>query len=334
MIKGMSVTPEIGSQADPGAAGHNLRQVFPDGEIFVVSDDAELNRYAAGLGMRALPLEDASGLPDDANVVLLLRARLVSRDLRRLFRRMRVLLVPIASFDPSLPVAEYTLRLVRATDYTAACEWNRYWARSISEQPGPLVFEGNGTDLTCSFADRLSADAWLDPHIGPGKWVSVASFCEFSITAPSSSDWRGAFDIAGTAVASGLLVARDARVRPEGDERIRRAARLREEIVARAPIELRLAGGVLASVTAGGVDYTGAVIDVTNPGYAGHTLELGLGTNMNLLPLVDWELNSQLNEGAGTLHLGFGEGMTGAHMDFVVAECGHRFQEGGAGAPR
>lgn len=55
---------------------------------------------------------------------------------------------------------------------------------------------------------------------------------------------------------------------------------------------------------------------------------------MNLLPLVDWELNSQLNEGAGTLHLGFGEGMTGAHMDFVVAECEHRFQEGGAEAPR
>jgi hypothetical protein len=334
MIEGMSVTPEIGSHAESGETGHNLRQVFPEGEIFVVSDDAELNRYAAGLGMRDVPLDGVAGLPDDANVVLLLRGRLVSREIRRLFRRMRVLLVPIASFDPSLPVAEYTLRMVRATDYGAACEWNRYWARSISEQPGALVVEGNGTDLTCSLADRLSADAWLDPCIGPGKWVSVASFCEFSITAPSSTDWRGAFDIAGTAVASGLLVARDARVRPEGEERIRRAARLREEITARGPIELHLADGVLTAVRAGGVDYTDAVVDVTNPGYEGHTLELGLGTNMNLLPQVDWELNSQLNEGAGTLHLGFGEGMTGAHMDFVVAECGHRFQEGGAEAPR
>ncbi|MDL4817188.1 hypothetical protein [Actinomadura opuntiae] len=284
--------------------------------------------------MRTASLEDAADLPDDANVVLLLRRRLVSRELRRLFRRMRVLLVPIASFDPSPAVAEYTLRLVCATDYVAACEWNRYWARSISEQPGLLRFEGNGTDLTCSLADRLHADAWLDPRIGFGKWVSVASFCEFSITAPSSTDWRGAFDIAGTAVASGLLVARDARVRPEGDERIRRATRLREEIAARAPIDLRLADGMLAEVRAGGVDYTEAVIDVTNPAYEGHTIELGLGTNMALLPQVNWALNSQLNEGAGTLHLGFGEGMTGAHMDFVVAECEHRFQKDGAEAPR
>jgi hypothetical protein len=41
--------------------------------------------------------------------------------------------------------------------------------------------------------------------------------------------------------------------------------------------------------------------------------------------MTQLRFNSQLNEGAGPVHLGFGDGMTGAHMDFVVAECTHRF---------
>jgi hypothetical protein len=40
---------------------------------------------------------------------------------------------------------------------------------------------------------------------------------------------------------------------------------------------------------------------------------------------VDWRFNSQLNEGAGVMHIGFGEGITGAHMDFVIPESDHHF---------
>jgi hypothetical protein len=43
-----------------------------------------------------------------------------------------------------------------------------------------------------------------------------------------------------------------------------------------------------------------------------------LGSNPGIAGLVDWSVNSQLNEGVGAVHLGFGEGITGAHMDFVI----------------
>ncbi|MDL4775338.1 hypothetical protein [Actinomadura xylanilytica] len=315
-----------GNSPDPWGG---LRQIFPEGEIFVVTDDAELGAHTAGLGLATALLGEVAELPDGASVVLLLRNSLVSRDIRRMFRRFGVLLVPIASFDPALDVARYTFDLVRHTDYERACEWNRYWARNIAGQPGPLVFTGHGTGLECAFGDDISADAWMNTRIDVGKWISVASYCEFSLTAPSTRDWRGTFDLNGTVVASGLLVAQDARAREPGAARVRRARRLRAEMVARGPMTLRLREGVLASVEAGGVDFTDALSEVTNPDYELHTLELGIGTNMSLLPRVDWTFNSQLNEGAGPVHLGFGEGITGAHMDFIVAECEHRFEGDG-----
>jgi hypothetical protein len=80
-------------------------------------------------------------------------------------------------------------------------------------------------------------------------------------------------------------------------------------------------------VHADGEDFTDAVREATNPQYELHALELGIGTNMGLLPRVDWTYNSQMNEGAGLVHLGVGEGITGAHMDFIVADGEHRFEQ-------
>jgi hypothetical protein len=145
------------------------------------------------------------------------------------------------------------------------------------------------------------------------------------MTAPSSSDWCGRFTVNGTMAASGVLVAKDVMCTDKGEARIRQAQELQEQLVARAPIVVHLTDGKVTSIKAGGEDFTEAVRQATNPTYELHALELGLGTNMNLLPQVDWAYNSQMNEGAGAVHVGIGEGITGAHMDFVVAESNHHF---------
>ncbi|MET9341931.1 hypothetical protein [Nonomuraea sp. NPDC003804] len=305
-----------------------LRQVFPEGDVHIAFDDAELAEYGRELGLRTLLVENAGELPPEANVAVFLRNGLVTRDIRRTFKGMRALLIPISSFDPTLEIAKYTMRLVLETDYEKACKWNRYWARRIAEESGALIFSNSaGTDLKCSLAMELNASAWLNPAIKPGQWVSIAAYAEMSITAPSSKDWHGAFTIEGTAVASGVLVATDARVTAEGAERIERAKRVRDEIAAQGGIRLELENSRLVSAVGdSGKDFTEAIKDATNPEYDGHVLELGIGTNMALLPHIEWQHNSQLNEGAGPVHLGFGEGMTGAHMDFVVPDGDHRFE--------
>jgi hypothetical protein len=313
-----------------------LREIFPAaGDIYAVTDCEWMQVAAEYYGMQGVALGDASGLPPEANVVLFLRNSLVSPEVRRLFPKASVLVIPIASFDPSLEAALYTQKLVMLTDYVAACEQGRYWVDRIKNETGQLAFFSLGgevaatsverTDLVCSFADDLSAAAWLEPAIRPGQWVSVGSFCEISFSTPPSPDAPNPFSLNGTATAAGVLVARDRHFTAAGDSRIRAAEELRRELTAAAPITLRLADGVLVEARAGGRDFTEAVREVTNPEHGLRALELGIGTNHSVLPAVSWEVNSQLNEGAGPFHLGFGEGVSGAHMDFIVAGSGHEF---------
>jgi hypothetical protein len=313
---------------------NNMRKLFPPGDIYAVSDDEWIGMAAAYYGMRPVSLEDTEKLPVGANVVLFLRNELVSVSARGKLRRQRVLVVPIASFDSSLEVALYTQKLATLTDYGDVQGQIAYWADSLRNKQGALVFSSSprgdgvdsGTHLVCRLADNLRAEAWTDSKIGVGDWISVGLICEFSLTAPSAQDWYGAFVIDGHAVASGVLVARDARYTEAGDARIRMALRLRDEMTAKAPIDLRIENGILTSANAGGEDFTDALLEATNPVHGLHILELGIGTNQSVLPHVNWSVNSQLNEGAGPVHIGFGEGITGAHIDFIVEHAEHEFK--------
>jgi hypothetical protein len=305
----------------------HLRQLFPEGEIYVVSDDEWLRQAGSYYGLTSVPLTDAESLPHGANVVLFLRHQLVSAQVRRMFLNARVLTVPIASFDDSLDAALYTQKLAMLTDYEAACTRARYWIDGLTNNRGSVVFHDRDgtTQLLCSLADDLTADAHLVPVIDVGQWISVGSYCEISITARPAKG-RRPFSLNGVATASGVLVARDPRCTEAGDARIRAAARLREELTARVPITLHLEDSILTRVTAGGKNFTTELCQVTNPDHNLHALELGIGTNQDLLPHVNWTVNSQLNEGVGPVHLGFGEGITGAHMDFIVPDGGHEFR--------
>jgi hypothetical protein len=308
-----------------------LRAVFPVGDIFAVSDDGELGHAAEEYGLIFVGLDETEKVPEGANVIVLLRRNLISIPIRKLFRKHRALVVPVASFDTGSEAALYTLRMLLLTDYAAAADMAREWTNGISGNLGPLVFESNGasghrTNLVCTLASSLKMDGWLSPVIEIGQWVSIGAYCELSLTAPSTQDWTGAFVLDGTVAASGALVARDSRYNEVGDARIRAAMEVRDELSEHTTINLELEKGTAVSITAGGKDFTDAVRQATNPDYDLHALELGIGTNLALLPHIDWRLNSQLNEGAGCVHIGFGEGMTGAHMDFIVAEGSHHFE--------
>jgi hypothetical protein len=319
-----------------------LPKIFPPGEIYAVTDDEWMGVAASYYGLRPVALDDAAALPAGANVVLFLRNELVNVDMRKRLGRARVLVVPLASFDPALEVALYSQKMTMLTDYDMVREQAAYWADSLRSQDGALVFSGprhadgtgQETHLVCKLADDLHAEAWLGETIALGDWISVGLICEFSLTAPSSKDWLGAFTIDGTAVASGVLVARDARCTEAGDARIRAAEKLRAELSAKGPIDLRIENGRLTSARVAGEDFTDALLEATNPAYALHTLELGIGINQSILPRVNWAVNSQLNEGAGNLHLGFGEGITGAHIDFIVERADHEFMLSDVMAPR
>jgi hypothetical protein len=46
-------------------------------------------------------------------------------------------------------------------------------------------------------------------------------------------------------------------------------------------------------------------------------VEFSFGTNSDIDGALDWSVNSQINEGASGVHIALGDGVTGAHVDFV-----------------
>jgi hypothetical protein len=320
----------------PTASDGLLRQLFPQGDIFAVTDDAVLGQAATERGLVYVPLERAEELQAGASVLLLLQHHMVSKQLRRVFRHHSVLVVPIASFDSSASSARYTLEMTLRTDWIRAASMASYWIERLRECAGQVVFspsgplaadsaEGGSMRLVCSLASAVTVDAWPRAAIGLGDWVGVGSCIELSITRQPGQSAADTFSMQGTAHASGVLAAFDPRGTEAGRKRYEEARELRAEMAELGTIRLEMKDNVLTGATAGGRDFTRELLSATNPDHGLRAFEFGIGTNLGLRPEIDWRVNSQLNEGAGVMHIGLGEGITGAHVDFVVAECDHHF---------
>lgn len=299
----------------------NIKRLSNGADIVIVCDDRQLCEYLRGEGYPVLRWTPDLVMPDDSTVLLSLCHQDSNPTIRKQFLNAAVLVVPLASFDNDHPPFQYTMDLVLATDYSDTCRRNRDWIQELTDSSdGVFEFTGPSTELTCRIRDDIEVSTSTEVVIEPGQWVSVGSYCEVSMVAPSRDDWRGAFTIDGYAQAVGLLAGVDPRATTAGRERARSAQPLRQELASKAPIRLELRDGVLQSVLVDGKERSSDVSRVTNPDYGLQTFELGLGTNPGIADLIDWTVNSQLNEGVGQIHLGFGEGITGAHLDFLIEE--------------
>jgi hypothetical protein len=298
---------------------HNLRKLSGGNHVQFVTDDTRLQEELISLDLDAIVWSPDLVVEEGSHVVLALCHQLVSRAVRKQFSKVAALVLPIYSFDDDFESIKYTIQLVLATDYVDTCQRNHAWIDLLRDKDdGQFRFTGGNTDLRCRLHEQLRASTSLEAVIHSGEWVSVADYCEVSVTAPSQEDWCGAFTIDGVAEVMGVLVAEDSRVTSLGRERIARAKDIRQQLVDIRPVRLEVQDGILKSVLANGKEWINEISEVTNPEYGLHTLELGLGSNPGIAPLVDWTVNSQLNEGVGAVHLGYGEGITGAHMDFII----------------
>lgn len=296
-----------------------LRDLTNGDDLVVITDDDDLLVWLSGEGVPSIPWSPDLVVDDGTNVVLAVCHLVPNKAVRKQFSRASVLIVPISAFDDSPDSIRYTMDQVFRTNFVENVRRNEVWIELLRNKPdGCLHFVGPGTDLRCRINDDIKVFTTVELSISQGEWVSVADFCEVQLTAPATGDWCGAFTVDGHAQAVGVLVATDARVTPEGLDRVRAAKQLREELVADGPVHLEMRQSALCSAMAGGRDRAQEISAATNPEYGLHMVELGLGSNAGIADGVDWRINSQLNEGIGTFHLGFGEGMTGAHMDFVI----------------
>lgn len=296
-----------------------IGQAFPPDACppLFVTDDADFAGWLTETGLRVCLLDCLPAEPPESIVLIPLHdERLPAKAwLRERFRASRVLWGAIGPFDPSLPAARYFAELLLATDLAQAVRHNRDIVWHLLSAPQPFVFSGEGNQLTFSMSgENLWVSSRTRVLIDRGEHANIGSYTETGVSVNWSAEHE-ALRVHGTLTIEHVLAARSRDMPAEHSTRYRDAHELLPELKARLPLTVEIADGRIVPGAFGDID--DELRRVTNPEYAGLITELSFGTNQSIGHLVDWEINSQLNEGADGIHVAWGEGVTGAHLDFV-----------------
>ncbi len=230
-----------------------------------------------------------------------------------------MLWVPLVSFDPRPAAARYTLDLLLASDLAAGAKGNRDWTSVLRRIRRPLTVGSPRSTLEFRvLADDLTLITRLEPALAAGEFVSVAEY--FEVDVDSSLDVPGpaapAYAADGTFWAEGLCVARHPQLAADAP-RLRAARTIAAEVAEAGGIAVRVRDSRITSAVCGGRERAPALAECAGDS-AARLVEFSFGTNAGILGALDWNVNSQLNEGVDGVHIGLGDGVSGAHIDFVL----------------
>jgi len=225
----------------------------------------------------------------------------------------------MVSFDPSIQSVIYTLQMLAASNFASAAAVNREWLERLQSETDGLIMTGTGTNLSAKLRPDLRVmRPHTEPQLGPGEWDGIGSYFEIGMVL-DRDQYRAGYDATGQISAVGVAVAHHREMPADKLAHATRAwdlfTRLREE--GGFPLRLIVDSSYVSHVYAGAHDIVEELAELTQDPRVILT-ELAIGSNHALDPhTIDWTLNCQINEGAYGIHVGIGNGVSGAHIDFI-----------------
>lgn len=237
-----------------------------------------------------------------------------------LFGNSRVLMLPLLSFDSSMEAMVYTMELLAQSKFEAAAQLNERWLRLLLERRDPLILRGKGCDLVCEVEEdvyvmRPKTQAMLTP----GEWESLGAYFEVGMV-PQPEDFRPAFAVNGTLSVPGVAVAHHRQMHDNLLPLATRAWELFQDLHRQGqfPLQISIENSRVKHIFAGEKDLADELDYLSNKRRELVLTEMAFSTNEGMVPEnIDWTKNAQLNEGAVGIHVGIGDGLTGAHIDLI-----------------
>ncbi len=305
----------------------SLAPIFGTSKPLFVTDDLDLVSWLGAHNISVSLIDEVADLPKHRrkNVVLLPTTvdGLSFFRLERFFKGSRVLIVPLVAFDPSLEASIYTVSLLASSDFIHATKENAKWISILEEsEVQHLSFRGAYGELEVTLKERL--DLMLprtQAGLLPGEWEAIGMFFEIAMI-PDNEDFfhpgyivNGEVEIPGVAVAHHRIMPRQLTCLPM------RAWQLLGGLIkeGRFPLKIKIENSQLKEVrSVDGADLTNEIRELSNPQLELILVEMAISNNPGLdASKLDWGVNSVLNEGAQGIHFAVGDGVTGAHIDFI-----------------
>ena len=243
-----------------------------------------------------------------------------SQKWEELFRNSRVLMIPLVSFDPSIEAAKYTMELLASSTFETAIQLNQIWLELLLNRVEPMLLQGNGSNIFCAIEDDVNV---LRPKTSvqllPSEWESIGAYFEVGMVSQPDNIQPG-FTVNGILSVPGVAVAHH---RPMPENLLpmaMQAWKLFQQLHEQNsfPLQLHIENSRVTRIFAGKQDITEELLILTNKRREMILTEMAFSTNHGVIPAnIDWRINAQLNEGAIGIHVGLGDGLTGAHIDFI-----------------
>ncbi|UQN07975.1 hypothetical protein [Deinococcus sp. QL22] len=305
-----------------------LEQIFPTEPTFV-TDSEELREYLSSCNLKTQLVSNNSKIetaPENLeNVVYLFTTfdYISWPFLERSFGKSRLLLIPLASFDPSLQAAIYTLDTIGHADFASSTRENETILNYLSQVTQPFRVSGAGCELVCELSEKIRLmKPKTEAALLRGEWEALGMWFETAILPDEENIFHPGHIVTGTFEATGAAVARHMQMplvlTPTHRDAWALITQLHEERLF--PLKVEIERSRIVDVkTATGESIRKELVQLTNERYDLALLEVAFSGNSKLSSdTLDWRINSVVNEGARGMHIGIGDGITGAHIDLIA----------------
>lgn len=240
--------------------------------------------------------------------------------LHAFFRNSRVLMIPLLSFDPSMEATIYTFELIALSDFGEAVKANERWLTHLLDPGNLLNLRGNNCNLVCEIQEGVYVmRPKTEVALLPGEWDSIGSYFEVGMVPPPDS-FRPGFIINGVLSVPGVAVAHHRQMNDGLQNLPELAWSLFKDLQEKNnfPVTLEIQDSRIVKALAGKADILSELSNLTNAERELILTEMAFSTNTSLSSKqINWAMNSQMNEGVVGIHVGIGDGLTGAHIDFI-----------------
>ncbi|UVJ44358.1 hypothetical protein NVV94_01735 [Pseudomonas sp. LS1212] len=292
----------------------SLKSLFDPTKINILSDSLEFLFELRKNGYETSNLLSLERLPTNSIVFSFTdNAAKHAFEIAKETDRKKCIFCATHVFEPSIYAASYSLNLLLNSDFIGALRAQEKLL-SLLDNCSELLISGPHT----SGKLRIRADsipyAMIEEDVRENFIHSVAEFFEVHY-AHMNPEKACPFNFEGKIEISGILTV--LRKSPASLSKHLKPAlhRLAQEI-AKKKATLTVTNNKISSLLIGSTEYKTLLEEAA--GARGLFLtEFAIGVNSSLAPIIDYSINSQLNEGIAGIHVAIGDGSTGYHIDFL-----------------
>jgi hypothetical protein len=287
---------------------------FGHEEPTIIADLEEFLQECSKLGFNTINISDIDRLPKNSIIFTFTNdAAKKTFDIAKNTKHKKSIFCATQVFEPTLDAALYSLNLLLISDFDRALSTQRRVLNMLNSH-NSFFLSGNDADAQITIAPHAQPYALIAEDIENNFIQSVAEFFEVHYAhmnpqEPSPFSFRGTLKISGI-----LTVLR--RPNPTLPEGLRTSLKWLSERISEEGALLVIEDNTITSLKINGNEHV-KLLDLAAGPRGLKLTEFAIGVNDTITNIIDYKINSQLNEGINGVHIAIGDGSSGYHIDFL-----------------